>query len=100
MAKEGGSELTALTRPAAPPDARASSRIRWRCRRGARELDLILSAFVDEHYRALNGAERRLFAQLLEHADPQLADWLCHGVPPTDHGMATIVERILSAHHA
>lgn len=79
---------------------RMKRRLRWRCRRGTKELDLILSAFVDHHYGGLDEAERRLFDQLLESTDPQLADWLCHGAKPTDQGMAVIVKRILSAHHA
>lgn len=61
---------------------------------------MILSGFVENHYDALSHAEQNLFARLLESADPQLANWLCHGVKPTDRGMAAIVERILSTHHA
>jgi antitoxin CptB len=69
----------------------------WRCRRGTRELDLILSAFVNDHYHQLNGQERQLFDQLLESTDPELTDWLCLSAQPTDQGMATIVKRILPA---
>jgi len=72
--------------------------IRWRCRRGARELDLLLSAFVDGHYHALNDAERRQFDRLLESADPQLCDWLCHNTQPTDPEIAALVKRIRAAH--
>ena len=73
-------------------------RLAWRCRRGTRELDLILSEFVDRHYGGLNETEQQLFDGLLERTDPQLTDWLCHDIAPTDHGMATIVQRILSTH--
>ena len=73
-------------------------RIQWRCRRGAKELDLILSAFVAAHYDSLTAAERRRFDRLLDCADPQLADWLCHGVTPPDHETAVLVERIRAAH--
>ena len=83
-----------------PQTERTNKRLKWRCRRGTKELDLILSTFVDYHYHGLNETERRLFDQLLESADPQLADWLCHGHQPADQGMAVIVERILSTHRA
>lgn len=73
------------------------NRVRWRCRRGSKELDLILSGFVTGNYCALSAAEQALFEQLLECADPQLSDWLCNGAQPDDQGMATIVKRILSA---
>jgi len=72
--------------------------IKWRCRRGAKELDLILSAFVDAHYDALTAAERIHFDRLLDCADPQLADYLCHGATPPAHETAALVERIRAAH--
>jgi len=72
--------------------------IRWRCRRGARELDLLLSAFVDRHYHALNDAERRRFDRLLQSPDPQLSDWLCHNAQPADPQIAALVKRIRAAH--
>ncbi len=72
-------------------------RLVWHCRRGSKELDLILSTFVHDHYDHLNESEQQLFALLLESPDPQLAGWLHHGVQPTNQGMETIVKRILSA---
>ena len=81
-------------------DQRTKKRLVWRCRRGTKELDLILSGFVEHHYDNLNASERQLFDQLLECTDPQLADWLCHAATPTDQGMATIVNYILSTHRA
>ncbi|MGI9311082.1 MAG: succinate dehydrogenase assembly factor 2 [bacterium] len=75
----------------------ADARLRWRCRRGTKELDLILSAFATRHYPRLTAVEQRRFARLLDCADPQLADWLCGGATPDDPEMASIVERILSA---
>ena len=75
-------------------------RLRWRCRRGTRELDLILTAFVDAHYDGLSEAERRRFERLLESADPQLTDWLCHDAQPADKEIASIVKRILATHRA
>jgi len=72
--------------------------IQWRCRRGARELDLLLSAFVDRHYRQMNDAERRHFDRLLQSPDPQLSDWLCQDAQPTDPEIAALVKRIRAAH--
>lgn len=78
--------------------AKTAKHIRWRCRRGAKELDLILAAFVDAHYDALSAAERMQFERLLDCADPQLAGYLCHGATPPDHELAALVERIRVAH--
>ena len=81
-------------------DERNDKRLRWRCRRGSKELDVLLSTFVDAHYHRLDAADRGRFDRLLDSADPQLTDWLCHRAPPEDPGIANIVERILAAHRA
>ncbi len=72
-------------------------RLEWRCRRGSKELDLILSAFVNEQYHGLSETERRRFDCLLDSPDPQLADWLCHGAQPADPELAALVQRIRTA---
>ena len=72
-------------------------KVLYRCRRGTRELDEILLDFVDRAYGELSPQQRELFAKLLDTEDPLLNEWLCLGVQPADHGMAEIVERILSS---
>ena len=49
-------------------------RIRWHCRRGLLELDLVLKRFVDQHYSGLSGEQKRAFEALLEEADNDLLD--------------------------
>lgn len=57
-------------------------RVRWHCRRGLLELDLILARFMDRHYESLDGEGRALFRELLESSDNDLLDWaLGRGVP-------------------
>ncbi len=59
------------------------SRLRWRCRRGTRELDLLLQAFLRESYHGLDEAGQQRFAELLEYSDPEIMDWLMRrSVPP------------------
>jgi len=56
-----------------PGAIRASQgRLRWRCRRGMREMDLLLNDFLDRAYADLDGAGQALFARLLELPDPHL----------------------------
>lgn len=76
-------------------DADEINKLRWRCRRGAKELDLILGEFITHHYAALNAAERRNFARLLTCSDPQLLSYFYGGVIPAEPDIASIVERIL-----
>ena len=49
-------------------------RIRWRCRRGLLELDLVLKAFLEHRYGELDAEQRRLFNELLEESDNDLLD--------------------------
>jgi succinate dehydrogenase flavin-adding protein (antitoxin of CptAB toxin-antitoxin module) len=49
-------------------------RIRWRCRRGLLELDLVLQAFLERGYDRLGPEERAVFVELLEQPDNDLLD--------------------------
>ena len=51
-------------------------RLRWQCRRGLLELDLLFVRFLDQHYSALNVEEQGAFQRLLEQPDQTLLAWL------------------------
>jgi antitoxin CptB len=51
-----------------------SDRVRWHCRRGLLELDLILARFLERHYEGLDQAQRQAFDRLLEAPDNDLLD--------------------------
>lgn len=51
-------------------------RLRWQCRRGLLELDLLLSWFLEERYAALDPAGQDVFRDLLQQPDPALLGWL------------------------
>lgn len=48
------------------------SKLRWRCRRGMRELDEAMLAYLDNHYEHASEAERADFVALQEMQDPEL----------------------------
>ncbi|HKJ53804.1 MAG TPA: succinate dehydrogenase assembly factor 2 [Gammaproteobacteria bacterium] len=48
------------------------SRLRWLCRRGMKELDMVMSAYLDRHYETATSAEQLQFRMLLEMPDPDL----------------------------
>lgn len=52
------------------------SRLRWRCRRGMLELDLLLQGFIEQGYKELNREERAHFSALLELPDQELFEQL------------------------
>lgn len=49
-------------------------RLRWRCRRGLLELDILLQCFLDQHYVQLNEAQLKMFETLLSLPDNELWD--------------------------
>jgi antitoxin CptB len=51
-------------------------RIRWRCRRGMLELDLVLYAFTERHLEALEPQKLETLGVLLERPDPELLDYV------------------------
>lgn len=80
-------------------DAGREARLRWRCRRGMLELDLLLGEFVERGLHALSDEMKRDFEALLEYPDPVLFDWLMGRAAPTDRGLAHVVERIRAFTH-
>ena len=52
------------------------NRLRWQCRRGQLELDLILNGFLERRYADLSRAEQDTFARLLQLPDRTLLRWL------------------------
>jgi antitoxin CptB len=48
------------------------SRLRWLCRRGMKELDVIMSGYLENHYTNASDAEKNGFKALLEMPDPDL----------------------------
>ena len=71
-------------------------RLRWGCRRGLLELDLILQAFLERHLERLDAGQRQAFRDLLDVPDPVLLDWVLGKDEPADARYAGMV-RLLRA---
>lgn len=64
--------------------AAGKSSILWRCRRGTKEMDLLLQRFVHDCFDRLSAGEQECFARLLDQPDPDLMDWILgRSEPPT-----------------
>ena len=72
-------------------------RLRWRCRRGTREMDLILDRFLGAVGDTLDETEGRDLERLLDESDQDLLDWIFGRSPPPDSALAALVDRIRSA---
>ena len=51
-------------------------RLKWLCRRGMKELDVLLENFLQRHGRELSQGKWPEFEALLDSEDDQLWDWL------------------------
>ena len=71
-----------------------AEKLRWRCRRGRRELDLLLQRYLNGHYGQAAADERAGFEKLLERSGPELEDLLTGRIPPASAAEARVVERI------
>ncbi len=58
------------------------AKLRWQCRRGCKELDLLLTNYLEIHYPQANDKEKALFQQMLGWEDPQLLDFFQAGQLP------------------
>jgi len=70
------------------------NRLRWACRRGMLELDLILEPFVENFYDLLEESDQLRFEVLLESEDQSLFMWLMKRQAPDNPDMQRIVQII------
>ena len=69
-------------------------RLRWQCRRGMRELDVLLGDWLERHYAAAPAAQKAAFEALLALPDPQLAGYILAGHVPFEPDIAAVVTAI------
>jgi antitoxin CptB len=58
-------------------------RVRWRCRRGLLELDIVLGRFIEQRYPTLDDRQRVVFDELLDLPDNDLWDLIAGKKEPT-----------------
>jgi antitoxin CptB len=78
---------------AAPLDPEAR-RLLWRCRRGMKELDVLLERFARRELPEASAEQRQTLTRLLELPDPVLVDYLLGQAIPPDPELASLVGRI------
>ena len=66
-------------------------RIRWHCRRGLLELDLILERFNQRHLDGLNAVQLEQFKELLALDDNYLLDLIMERIAVTDQRLAPVL---------
>jgi antitoxin CptB len=69
-------------------------KLRWRCRRGMRELDQLLQRWLDREHAEASEHERGVFLRLLDSEDDRLWRWFLGYEVPPDAELAELVRRI------
>ncbi len=70
------------------------NRLRWACRRGMLELDLVLLPFLENTFSSLSEDDQLLFEKLLEGEDQDMFGWFLRRVEPEDPDTRRIVNII------
>jgi len=73
------------------------SRLRWRCRRGMRELDVVLLRYLENVYPDADPEEQAAFRRCLELQDPDILAFLTGRRQCPDRSLAGVVEKIRNA---
>jgi antitoxin CptB len=81
-----------ISEPADP----VMARLRWHCRRGMRELDVMLTRYLDRVWATASAAEREAFVQLVELQDPELFGYLVGRTTPDEGSQRAVIARIRS----
>lgn len=71
-------------------------RLRWRCRRGMKELDVLLERWLATAAPAATEAEIATFERMLDLQDPELVRYLLAGEIPADPEFALLAARLRS----
>ena len=72
------------------------SRLRWRCRRGMRELDQMLGRYLERDWRQSSPAQREVFLGLLDMQDDKLWHLLMGHERSDDAQFQALVDHIRS----
>lgn len=76
------------------------SRLRWQCRRGMRELDELLTRYLDTRFPVADEDEKAAFQAVLALPDPELNGYLLQRQVPSSESIAGVIEHILNLPHA
>ena len=67
-------------------------RVRWRCRRGLLELDIVLGRFIEQRYPVMDEEQRVVFEELLDLPDTELWDLITDKREPTHASQRVVLQ--------
>ena len=82
-----------------PEDQAELRRLRWRARRGMRELDVLFNRYLEQAWAEDSEQQRGVFLRLLDCEDDKLWRWFMGYEDVPDAELAAFVRRILDLPH-
>jgi antitoxin CptB len=76
--------------------AEEKARIKWACRRGMLELDVVIMPFFEEQFENLSEQEQIDFVSLLECDDPDLFAWIMGHGRSDNLSHASMVDKVVA----
>jgi len=70
------------------------SALRWRCRRGMLELDILLNDFLDKSYEKISSQQKNTLDQMLDYPDQLLFDLFLGHMQSSDNSVSELVQTI------
>lgn len=71
-------------------------KLQWHCRRGLKELDVILGPFFEQHYLSLPAADKAGFRRLIDCEDMDLFNWFMRQDAPSDPELERMIDLVLA----
>jgi antitoxin CptB len=70
------------------------SKLRWQCRRGMKELDVLLDAYLTNQFIQAESAERQAFISLLELPDPVIMSYIVGRTSPETQEQRRVIDAL------
>jgi antitoxin CptB len=70
------------------------AKLKWRCRRGMKELDLLLERYLAERYPGADAVEQAAFRELLEMQDPDLFAFVTGRERPATEELRRVIDTL------
>ena len=70
------------------------SELKWRCRRGMLELDILLNSYLDKNYNTMSQQQGDLFGEVLDYPDQVLFDLLLGNMQSSDARVNRLISEI------
>lgn len=74
------------------------SELKWRCRRGMLELDILLNTYLDRHYKTMSQQQGIIFSEVLDYPDQVLFDLLLGNMQSSDANVCRLIHDIQAIH--